>query len=272
MRRSTTGSSGSGPNTWSLRSSLDGYAANLGSNSLTSGYSNFTVALGSDFLSIYTPVTFRLYGYDATVSGGGGLNRLVFDNISIQGIGSVLPLSFTGIQALRNNEKAITVKWQMNNVQEGTLFNVQRSFNGIDFATLNSLTENEYKPSNTYNYVDNYVPAVAQPLYYRVQGTLPSGRTILSPIVKVGSKAATQALIDYTSIQGQSLLTALQIPEKGSYHLSIISLNGAVMQQRPIGLDAGNHVVRLPLQGLPHGTYVVRLANGKLVSSRKFVW
>jgi hypothetical protein len=60
MRRSTTGSSGSGPLAWSLRSSLDGYTADLGSNSLTSSYSNFTVTLGSSFLNVYTPVTFRL--------------------------------------------------------------------------------------------------------------------------------------------------------------------------------------------------------------------
>ena len=183
MRRSTTGSSGSGPNNWSLRSSLDGYVADLGTNSLTTGYTNFTVSLGSGFLNIYTPVTFRLYGYNATVSSGGGISRVVFDNISIQGIGSVLPISLSGIQALRNNEKNITVKWKMNNVQEGTTFNVQRSVNGVDFTTLSSFTEKEYKTSNTYNYPDNQAPVVAQPLYYRVQGIQPSGRTFLSPVV-----------------------------------------------------------------------------------------
>ncbi len=94
-------------------------------------------------------------------------HRFVIDNISIQGIGEVLPLSLTGIQALRNNEKAITVKWQMSNVQEGTVFNVQRSVNGVDFTTLNSLTANDYKASASYNYLDDQAPAVSQNLYYR---------------------------------------------------------------------------------------------------------
>lgn len=272
MRRSTTGSSGSGPNNWSLRSSLDGYAADLGTNSLTSSYNNYTVTLGSGFLNIYTPVTFRLYGYNATISSGGGLSRVVLDDISIQGIGEVLPVSLTGIQALRNNEKNITVKWQMNNVQEGTKFNVQRSLNGVDFTTLNSVIENEYKTSNAYNSTDNQVPVVAQPLYYRVQGVLPTGRTFLSPVVKIGNKAATQALIDYTSIQGQSLLTALQVPEKGAYMLSIIGLNGAILQQRPVEIGAGTHIITLPLNSLAHGTYVVRLTGNRLTGSRKFVW
>jgi hypothetical protein len=193
------------------------------------------------------------------------------DNINIQGIGEILPTGLNGIQALRN-ENSITVTWQMHNVQEGTVFKVQRSVNGVDFTTLNSIIESEYKTTNSYNYRDNHVPAVSQPLYYRVQGALSSGRTFLSPVVKVNNKAATQSLIGYASVQGQSLLTALQVPEKGTYHLSIISLNGAVVQQRAIELDAGLHVVTLPLQGVTHGTYVVRLANGTLTGSKKVVW
>ncbi|OQP56336.1 T9SS type A sorting domain-containing protein [Niastella populi] len=272
MRRSTTGSSGSGPNSWSLRSSLDGYAADLGTSSLTSSYNNYTVTLGSGFLHVYIPVTFRLYGFNATVSSGGGLSRVVLDDISIQGIGAVLPVNLTGIQAVRNNEKSIAVKWQMNNVEAGTSFNVQRSVNGFDFTTLNNITEKEYKTSNAYNYTDNQVPVVAQPLYYRVQGIQPSGQTFFSPVVKIGNKAATQAQIGYTSIQGQSLLTALQAPEKGTYRLSIIGLNGAILQQRSVEMDAGTHVITLPLNALGHGVYVIRLAGNKLTSSKKFVW
>lgn len=271
FRRSNTGSpAGSGPTSWSLRSSVDGYSTNIASNSLTHTHTEFTVPLGTTFHNQYTTITFRLYGYNATVNSG-GLSRVVMDNISVQGIGEVLPLHLTGIQALRNNEKDITVKWQMSNVQEGTMFNVQRSVNGIDFTTLNGLTEKEYKASNSYTYLDVHAPAVAQPLYYRVQGVLASGRTFLSPIVKVTNKAATQALIEYTSIQGQSLLTALQIPERGAYALSIVGFNGAVLLQRHVELDAGVHVITLPLNALPHGTYVVRLANNKAGNSRKFV-
>jgi hypothetical protein len=271
FRRSNTGTpAGSGPTTWSLRSSVDGYASNIASNSLTHTHTDFTIPLGSTFHNQYTTITFRLYGYNATINSG-GLSRVVMDNISVQGIGEVLPLNLSGLQALRN-EKDITVKWRMNNVQKGTMFNVQRSVNGVDFTTLNSLTENENKASNSYTCLDDHAPAVQQPLYYRVQGALPSGRTFLSPIVKVTNKAATGALIDYTSIKGQSLLTALQIPERGAYTLSIVGFNGAVLQQRPIELDAGVHVIALPLNALPHGAYVVRLSNGKVSDSRTFVW
>lgn len=272
IRRSNTGTpSGSGPTSWSLRSSLDGYAANIASSSLTHTYSNYSVALGSAFLNQYTTVTFRLYGYNSSAPAD-GTHRVVFDSISVQGIGEVLPVSLTGIQAFRHNTNDVTVKWQMNNVQEGTRFNIQRSTNGVDYSTLNNITENEYKTTNAYNYLDNHVPVGSQPLYYRILGALPSGQTFLSPVAKISNKTATQALIDYTAVQGQSLLTALQTPEKGRYKLSIIALNGAILQQRSLELEAGVNVVTLPLNALARGTYVVRLTDNKLVDSRKFVW
>ncbi|HEX6427539.1 MAG TPA: T9SS type A sorting domain-containing protein, partial [Niastella sp.] len=116
------------------------------------------------------------------------------------------------------------------------------------------------------------VPAVSQKLYYRIRGTEPTGRTYLSPVVTISNEVATHALIDYTTIQGQLLLTSLQVPEKGIYTLSVISMNGAVLQQRALGLNAGVHVLTLPLHAIAHGTYVVRLSNNRQLSSKKFVW
>lgn len=272
FRRSNTGSpAGAGPTSWSLRSSVDGFAANIASNSLTHTHADYTVPLGSAFLSRYTTVTFRLYGYNVTISSG-GLSRIVMDNVTINGVGIVLPVGLTGMRAFRNTTNDVSVKWQMNNVQQGTQFNIQRSTNGVEYTTLSSFTENEYKTTNAYNYLDNYVPVGLQPLYYRIQGALPSGTTFLSPVVKIADKAVTQALIDYTAIQGESLLTSVQTPEKGHYTLSIIALNGAILQQRSMELDAGVQVITLPLLALAHGTYIARLTNGRLVSTKKFVW
>jgi hypothetical protein len=274
IRRSNTGTpQGSGPTSWSLRSSLDGFAADINSNSLVHTYNNYTVPLGSSFLNVYTTITFRLYGYNTTIASG-GLSRVVLDEISIQGIGEVLPitLSLTGIQALRNNDKNIAVKWQANNVQEGSVFNVERSVNGTDFTTINRFTERESKSAGSYSYEDHQVPGNVQAVFYRIKINEPNGWTYFSWLVKVNNKTITQALIDYTTIQGPSLLTSLQIPEKGVYAISLISMNGAVLQQQSLNLEAGVHVVTLPLNGVAHGTHVIRLSNKTQLSSKKFVW
>jgi hypothetical protein len=187
IRHSTTGTgSGSGPTQWSLRSSLDGYTSDLTSGSLTNSYNNFSVSL-SGFLSIYTTVTFRLYGYNAVITSG-GLSRLVVDNISIQGIGSVLPLQLTGIQANHNNAKNVTIKWQVANVREGTHFHVRRSVNGTDFTDINIFTEQQTQNNNSYSYIDADLPTGAQQLYYRIEAKEPSGWTLVSWLVSVNNK------------------------------------------------------------------------------------
>ena len=273
IRRSNTGSpSGAGPTSWSLRSSLDGYASDItASNGLTHNYSNYSVALGSGFLNVYSTVTFRLYGYNVTINSG-GTSKLVVDSINIQGIGEVLPVSITGVQALHNEDKNVLVKWQVNNVQEGSVFNVERSVNGTDFTTINRFSESETKSASSYIYEDSRVPGDVQAVFYRIKINEPSGWTYFSWLVKVNNKTIKQALIDYTTVQGQSLLTSLQIPEKGIYSVSLISMNGAVLQQRAIDLEAGVHVLALPLNDLAHGTYVVRLTNNQLVGSKRFVY
>ncbi|WP_207510775.1 hypothetical protein [Longitalea luteola] len=272
IRRSNTGSpAGSGPTAWSLRSSLDGFTTDIASNSLVHTYTNYTVPLGSAFLQVYSTVTFRLYGYNVSINSG-GLSRLVLDNISIQGIGAVLPVHITGIQAIRSNANGINVKWQMSQVQEGTVFKVQRSTNGIDYTTINTYTEKEFKATYSYNYSDVNVPAVYSKLYYRVQGQTPDGRTFLSPIVRVSKETATQAVINHASIQGELLYTSLQTPETGCYTISVVAMNGAVLKLKRIELEAGVHGVTLPLPSLSRGTYLIRLTGNGIMTGKKIVW
>jgi hypothetical protein len=272
MRRSTTGTAaGSGPTSWSLRSSLDGYAADLSSNSLTTSIQNFTVTLNSSFLHLFTPITFRLFGSNASVSSG-GLSRLVVDDISVQGVGAVLPLTFTGLQAYRNNDKMVSLKWQMTNVQEGDVFNVERSLNGTDFTTINRFTEKENHLTGSYQYDDNQAPGNAPAIYYRIKINEPGGWTYFSWAVKVSNNTAKQLLVNYATGNGQSLVTSLQVPEKGSYTMSVVTMNGAVLQQQSLELDAGVQVFTTPLQTLAHGTYVMRLVGKEGMSSKKFVW
>ncbi|GAB2604643.1 endonuclease/exonuclease/phosphatase family protein [Spirosoma areae] len=103
--------SGTGPTTWSLRSSLDNFAADLNTtpSSTTSPTSNgsFTTRVVSlsattGFQNLSAPVTFRIYGYGA--SGAAGTWR--FDNITLSGtvapVNSSAPLISINPAALTN--------------------------------------------------------------------------------------------------------------------------------------------------------------------------
>ena len=93
--------SASGPTAFALRSSLDGFTANIGSPTATG---TTIVLTASQFQNLTTPVEFRLYGYDA--DGGTGtfsINDYTFNGaveavpepntLALFGVGSLLMLA-----------------------------------------------------------------------------------------------------------------------------------------------------------------------------------
>jgi hypothetical protein len=271
IRRSNTGSPvGSGPTQWSLRSSVDGFTTDIASGTLTHVYNVFTVNL-TGFYHLYSTVTFRLYGYGVSISSGGS-NRLVADNIAVNGLTTVLPLLLTGLQADRINGINVTVNWQANSIQHGTVFHVRRSVNGTDFTTINSFSEAETRLSASYSFTDAAVPADAPDVYYRIEAKEPSGWTLVSWLVKINNKQAELALINYTSVQGRSLIASLQVPERGSYSISITGVNGVLLQKKTIQLEAGANIVRFDLGNIAHGTYAMRVTNNQVAASKRFVY
>ncbi len=119
--------SGTGPTTWSLRSSLDNFATDINTTptSTTSPTSNgsFTsrvvsLSANASFQNVSTPVTFRIYGFGA--SGAAGTWR--FDNITVTGavgpINTSAPLisvnpgslaNFTTVPGTPSSAKSYTV-------------------------------------------------------------------------------------------------------------------------------------------------------------------
>jgi MYXO-CTERM domain-containing protein len=81
--------SGTGPANWQLRSSVDSFAAGLGSGSPGNGVwtANQNVALNGAFAALAGGVTFRVYGYNATGSSG----TLRLDNLEVFGVITPVP-------------------------------------------------------------------------------------------------------------------------------------------------------------------------------------
>src|SRR5450755_1119533 len=134
IRRSTTGSSGAGPNTWSLRSNLDGFATDISSGVLTTNSIPATVVtLGVAFINMPSKIIFRLYGYNATVSSG-GLDRFVYDDIQANG-STVLPLVFDYFKVKAENQSA-DISWKLGGEGNLSSLNIERASDGISFEKI----------------------------------------------------------------------------------------------------------------------------------------
>ena len=285
IRRSSTGTpSGSGPTTWSLRSSLDGFATDITINStMTFNYTTYNVPLPAAFQTIPSTVTFRLYGYNTVINSGGN-NRFVIDNISVQGQATAGILAARSIDLTAKADGSgsnngtgsnsgvagVDLQWQTAGFDDGTELVVERSVNGTDFSAIH---QQMATTAAAYEYRDVSAPAAVN-LFYRVRAQQPDGISFLSSIVAVSGQGLSAKLTTIRGIvaQGASVRTLLHIEEAGNYQLSVFSSDGRAVYRQQVSEQTGDAVNEISFGGYPHGIYVMTLSKGGVNNSRQFLY
>lgn len=264
MRHSSTGpSGGSGPTRFSVRSSLDGYATDIATGSLTGTNNNFTILPGVDFNNLPTAITFRIYGYMAIIYTG-GINRFVFDNIQVTAIGLVLPVNLLSFSA-KSLRDEILIDYCLDNTIGGSEYSLEQSDNGIQFKHLSAITETTTSAQKTYHISEKIKPSEFGLFYYRLKIREPGGNTYYSPVVSVKINEAFQQF-NASIINGVMTITG-EFPINSD--LIIHNSAGACLYRAKIqaGNVAGTSVFSIP--ALAGGTYYLTLSNqsGKTTKS-----
>lgn len=136
------------------------------------------------FLSGNANVAFRFaFKTDAGVTGAG----VALDDVEITGPANVVPLNLLYFTANKTSDnKSVVIKWQTAQELDVANYFVERSFNGIEFKTIQQVTPHNIF-SITQNYtVNDYSIATANPVaYYRLKAIDKNGTTKLSAAVKL---------------------------------------------------------------------------------------
>jgi hypothetical protein len=261
MRRSTTGS-GSGPQNFTVRSSLDGYTADLTTGTLTTSYQPINVPLPAAFQMLTGSVSFRVYGYNQVTTSGGS-DRFVFDNISANGMttAGTLALQSLDLQA-KTTSAGIELQWQAEGALAGTNFMIERSTDGTNFTVISNTADQKF--------TDLSAPKASQ-LYYRIQAQQPGEAAFYSNIATVTGSQATTTLIRSVATQGSTLQAALSFANAGDCRLTIWSRDGKPLYQQEISVAAGDKTIQLSPGSWPHGMYILSVATGGERSSKAFI-
>jgi hypothetical protein len=263
LRRSTTGTAaGSGPQSWSLRSSLDGYTSDLLTGTLNLSYQTFSISLPAAFQTLSNSVTFRIYGFNQVTSTGGS-NRFVSNDITIKGqaIPGTLAEQSIALEA-QTVSNGIKLNWQALGFSDETEFFLERGTDGADFNTIEQLTD----PSLTDNTVS------AKRVFYRVKAQSPDGSTYYSPIVAVTLAASAEPAIRSVFSQGNSVKGLLHLQDAAVYQLSIRAMDGKALYHQELSGQPGDATIDLAFGTRPHGVYVLTLAGNGIISSREFLY
>jgi hypothetical protein len=262
LRRSTTGSSGAGPQSWSLRSSVDGFSSDLLTGTLTGAYQAFTLSLPAAFQALPGIVTFRIYGFNQVTSSGGS-NRFVTNNITIigQSVSGTLAEQSIALEA-QAVSNGVKLDWQAVGFADGTEFFLERGTDGANFNTLEQLTD----PS----VADN--TGTTPRMFYRVKAESPDGSIYYSPIVVVTLAAGAEPAIRNVLSQGSSVKGLLHLQDAAVYQLSIRAMDGNALYHQQLSGQSGDVTIDLAFGTRPHGIYVLTLAGNGTISSREFLY
>jgi hypothetical protein len=264
LRHSTLGpAAGSGPTSYLIASSLDNYASALASGTLTTSYQTINITLPAAFQGLTGSVTFRIYGYNASLPSGGS-NRLVTNGISLTGhsvAGTLAARSIDLTAAARG--QGVGLQWQTAGFDEGTALFLERATDGVHFNTIGEVTgvsaaDNDVMPGQ---------------LYYRLEARSTDGSSYYSPIVTVTVNAAggTSSPIRGIAAQGNDVRTFLHLPISGTYQLSIRTMGGQVLYRAETSAPTGDVTTDIAFGSMPHGAYVLTLAGNGTNSSKVFL-
>jgi hypothetical protein len=168
-----------------------------------------------------------------------------------------LPVELTSISAQRQADKAVAVKWATATEKSSNYFQVQRSLDGREFATVATVTARGTSSQATaYTSLDKTAPMAT--LYYRLRQVDLDGTAAYSPVVTVaGTERTTLHLYPNPATE----VLHVDAPAATSYR--VLNLLGQLVLTGTTAEGA-----TLNVRTLPAGAYLLELhtAQGRQVS------
>jgi hypothetical protein len=217
--------SGTGPNSFSFRSSLDGFSSEIASPGESGGTIDLT---GATFQNISSPITFRLYAW------GGSSAQGTFSINDFEFQGSVpLPIELIKFSG-KEDDGQVLLNWTTASELNSDFISIERSKNNEDFAEIGRVAAQGTSFNTTdYDFLD-FSPNNGTN-YYRLKETSLDGKETLHPVIAVEVAGLNNLFKVYPSHPSEMLFIdsgAFQVDK-----ISIISLAGNVEIQLQINTE-----------------------------------
>ncbi|MEI6184700.1 MAG: GEVED domain-containing protein, partial [Bacteroidota bacterium] len=222
----------------------------------------------------YTPATNGTYYFAINSIAPVAPWYLMFDDINI--IQGTLPVKMIQFKGEKVNTKNV-LTWITTKEINNKGFEVQRSFNGVDFNSIgfvSSAGENGNSNGNLdYKFTDNQTPAGNN--YYRLKQIDINGKESISEIVMIKGEKINK--IEFTEIYPNPAKDKLSLilTSPGTQNLNIVltDVSGRIIKEEKLLANEGNNQLSINVSSLQSGTYIIKAYcnNGCETAIQKFI-
>ncbi len=209
-------------------------------------------------------------GNGGTSSGGGftyvSSTAAAFTAFSPITLGSttrfnVLPVSWISFDAVRQNTNAL-LKWQTQSEENNAYFEVERSFDGINFVKIaqvegakNSITD------IFYSFTDKNINEMnTKDIYYRIKQVDIDGKnsyTLIKNVIVESMQCAN--FLVYPNPFSNTMNIEFILTENETVQLELIDISGKILETTQIRGNSGKNTYTMTTNNLPVGTYLLRM-------------
>jgi len=184
-----------------------------------------------------------------------------------------LPVILGSFTAESGNANKAGLSWSTTAEVNASHFRVQRSLDAVNFDDVAIVFTQEGNSASirTYNYPDNISSVNATVIYYRLKMVDMEGSFSYSGVeaIRVDKQENDQAIAYLSQATNELRITIPDSWQNKVVIYSIYNMHGSLVKAK-IDSHAGQ-TETLPLSGLSTGTYLIKTASGKNVTTQRFV-
>jgi len=161
------------------------------------------------------------------------------------------------------------LNWKTSFEEDVQHYDVEKSADGVDFENIGSVETNEdLNDEKAYRFFDTKLGS--QKSYYRLKVVEADGTSSYSQTILVNKENPNQfAVVAYSSVMAKTTFDlTLDAVTEGELEYALVSYTGELVFEEFQFLYPGLNEIQLSLQGLPEGTYKVKL---KLDTEEEFL-
>ncbi|UEG49898.1 hypothetical protein LK994_00230 [Ferruginibacter lapsinanis] len=193
-----------------------------------------------------------------------------FSDFAIAEVNALLPIKLEFINGIKS-AAGNALNWKVNCTSTSITMQIERSANGTNFTTVNSITATQSRCSQPFDFMD------AQPLagtnYYRLKMIDIDGRISYSSIIAILNKAkGTEITGLYPSIIKNDATLSLVTAKAASMNTIITDMTGKLIKAATQKIAEGSSLIKVDCAGLPNGVYnLTGIIDGKVIKTIRFI-